>query len=62
MVDNLEVANLAEIISSSDEDTALFVECKIALNAYLKELVASRVRSVADIIAFNNKHQKLVSK
>ncbi|XP_062019474.1 probable amidase At4g34880 [Rosa rugosa] len=36
-----------------------YIECKITLNAYLKELVASPVRSLADVIAFNNKHQKL---
>ncbi|KAL6211928.1 hypothetical protein ACLB2K_017151 [Fragaria x ananassa] len=59
LVDNLEVANRTEIYSSSDENNALSVECKISLNAYLKELVASPVRSLADVIAFNNKHQKL---
>ncbi|XP_004289847.1 PREDICTED: putative amidase C869.01-like [Fragaria vesca subsp. vesca] len=59
LVDNLEVANWTAIYSSSDEINALSVECKISLNAYLKELVASPVRSLADVIAFNNKHQKL---
>ncbi|XP_050363447.1 probable amidase At4g34880 [Argentina anserina] len=58
LVDNLKVANFSEIYFSNDEDIALSVECKISLNAYLKELVASPVRSLADVIAFNNKHRK----
>lgn len=63
MVDNLEIPHLTEIYSdTSGEDIALSVEFKISLNAYLKELVASPVRSLADAIAFNNKHKKLVSK
>lgn len=37
-------------------------EFKIALNSYLKDLVVSPVRSLADIIAFNNKFADLVSK
>ncbi|XP_024162234.1 probable amidase At4g34880 [Rosa chinensis] len=59
LVDNLKIANLTEICSSNDEYNALYIEFKISLNAYLKELVASPVRSLADAIAFNNKHQKL---
>ncbi|CBI37907.3 unnamed protein product, partial [Vitis vinifera] len=34
-------------------------EFKISLNAYLKELVASPVRTLADVIAFNNKFSHL---
>ncbi|KAK9941641.1 hypothetical protein M0R45_007343 [Rubus argutus] len=60
LVDNLEIPHLTEIYSdASGEDIALSVEFKISLNAYLKELVASPVRSLADVIAFNNKHKKL---
>lgn len=44
------------------EDTALFAEFKISLNDYLKELVSSPVRSLADVIAFNKKFADLVSK
>ena len=63
MVDNLEIPHLTEIYSdASGEGIAMSVEFKISLNAYLKELVASPVRSLADVIAFNNKHKKLVSK
>nr|XP_023912004.1 probable amidase At4g34880 isoform X2 [Quercus suber] len=46
-------------LRSSDEGTALAAEFKIYINAYLKELVASPVRSLADLIAFNKKNSKL---
>jgi hypothetical protein len=61
LVDNLKIANLAEYYSSSGENTALIAEFKIALNAYLSELVSSPIRSLADAIAFNEKNPKLVS-
>ncbi|KAK6915947.1 Amidase signature domain [Dillenia turbinata] len=61
LVDNLTIANIDEILSlgASSEETAMLAEFKLALNAYLKELVTSPVRSLADIIAFNNKFSKL---
>lgn len=62
MVDNLEIAHFDEIYNGSSEDIALSAEFKIYLNTYLKNLVASPVRSLADVIAFNNKNSKLVSK
>lgn len=64
MVDHLEIANLDKIVFNigSDEQTALSAEFKISLNTYLKDLVASPVRSLADVIAYNNKNSKLVSK
>lgn len=43
------------------EDIALAAEFKIALNAYLKHLVTSPVRSLSEVIAFNNKFSELVS-
>ncbi|KAI3446224.1 hypothetical protein Pfo_002889 [Paulownia fortunei] len=57
LVDNLEIANIDTILNStlSGEATALLAEFKISLNAYMKELVASSVRSLADVIAFNQK-------
>ncbi|XP_077231336.1 putative amidase At4g34880 [Tasmannia lanceolata] len=57
LVDNIEIANVDIIVNStaSGEATALVAEFKISLNAYLLELVRSPVRSLADIIAFNNK-------
>ncbi|PIA32727.1 hypothetical protein AQUCO_04400134v1 [Aquilegia coerulea] len=61
LVDNLNISNLDIILDSSmsGELTALAIEFKVALNAYLKELVASPVRSLADVIAFNNKFSDL---
>ena len=46
---------------ASGEETALLAEFKISLNAYLRELVSSPVRTMADVIAFNNKNPELVS-
>ena len=60
MVDHLKIANILEYGNSS-EQTALEIEFKIALNTYLKGLVTSSVRTLADVIAFNNKNSKLVS-
>ncbi|KAK4437668.1 putative amidase [Sesamum alatum] len=61
LVDNLEIANIDTILNStlSGEATALLAEFKISLNAYLKELTASPVRSLAEIIAFNQKFSDL---
>jgi amidase len=61
LVDNLKIANLHEYYTSSSENTAMLAEFKISLNAYLSELVASPIRSLADAIAFNKKNAKLVS-
>ncbi|KAI3728915.1 hypothetical protein L6452_17560 [Arctium lappa] len=60
LVENLEVDNFSQIGSMFIGETiALVAEFKIALNAYLKELVASPVRSLADVIAFNKKFADL---
>lgn len=61
MVDNLEIAGIDVIYGGSGEGEALGAEFKISLNAYLTELVASPIRTLADAIAFNNKHSDLVS-
>lgn len=61
MVDHLKIDNIDEIFSDSSESIALDFEFKLSLNAYLKDLVASPVRSLADVIAYNKKHPKLVS-
>lgn len=63
MVDHLEIANIDVILNSfsSGEVTALVAEFKLSLNAYLKDLVASPVQSLADVIAFNKKFSDLVS-
>ncbi|KAA8545213.1 hypothetical protein F0562_019997 [Nyssa sinensis] len=61
LVDHLEIANIEVILNSSasGEATALLAEFKLSLNAYLKDLVASPVRSLADVIAFNQKFSDL---
>ena len=62
LVDNLEIANIHAILNvGTSEWTALMIEFKQALNKYLKELVASPVRTLADVIAFNKKFSDLVS-
>ncbi|KAK1423637.1 hypothetical protein QVD17_18943 [Tagetes erecta] len=60
LIENLEITNFKSIISMFNGETlALEAEFKLALNAYLKQLVASPVRSLADVIAFNKKHAGL---
>ncbi|XP_057510984.1 probable amidase At4g34880 [Actinidia eriantha] len=60
LVDHLEIDNIEEILNSeSGEEVALKAEFKLSLNAYLKDLVASPVRSLADVIAFNQKNADL---
>ncbi|KAL4319072.1 hypothetical protein GQ457_18G018580 [Hibiscus cannabinus] len=44
------------------EGLAMTAEFKLAINSYLKELVASPVQSLKDLIAFNNKYLKAVRK
>ncbi|XP_043715006.1 probable amidase At4g34880 isoform X1 [Telopea speciosissima] len=58
LVDNLEIANISSILdhSRSGEQMTMLAEFKIALNSYLSDLVTSPVRSLADIIAFNENH------
>ncbi|XP_022762112.1 putative amidase C869.01 [Durio zibethinus] len=61
VVDNLQIANIDVILNftASGEAVATLAEFKLSLNAYLEELVASPVRSLADIIAFNLKFPDL---
>ena len=59
LVDNLKIANVGRMHSC--EQTALAAEIKICINEYLKELEASPIRSLADVIAFNKKNSDLVS-
>lgn len=62
LVDGLEIPNLEAIVSMhGGEEIALRAELKLSLNAYLKDLVTSPVRSLADVIAFNEKFSDLVS-
>ncbi|KAH0463440.1 hypothetical protein IEQ34_008022 [Dendrobium chrysotoxum] len=59
LVDNLEISNVSIILDpfKSGEEAALLAEFKLSLNAYLSELEISTVRSLADIITFNNEHK-----
>ncbi|XP_027191798.1 probable amidase At4g34880 isoform X2 [Cicer arietinum] len=59
LVDNLKIENIDEIMSDGSEEIALSFEFKLSLNSYLKDLVASPVKSLADVIAFNEKNSKL---
>ncbi|KAF5727833.1 putative amidase [Tripterygium wilfordii] len=61
VVEYLEIANIDVIFNStlSGEEVALLAEFKIHLNAYLRELVVSPVRSLAKIIAFNENNSDL---
>ncbi|XP_016506258.2 putative amidase At4g34880 [Nicotiana tabacum] len=61
LVDNVNIVNLETILdfNLSGEASAVLAEMKIALNAYLQELVDSPVRSLADIIIFNQKNSEL---
>ena len=52
MADHLEIANIDVILSFSEEDAALEAEFKISVTP---------VRTLADVIAFNNKFSHLVS-
>ncbi|KAF7134914.1 hypothetical protein RHSIM_Rhsim08G0183700 [Rhododendron simsii] len=60
LVDGLEIPSLEAIFSMlGGEQIALQAEFKLSLNAYLKDLVTSPVRSLADVIAFNEKFSDL---
>ncbi|PWA51691.1 amidase family protein [Artemisia annua] len=60
LIENLEINNFSHIISLfKGESLLLSAEFKIAINDYLKELVDSPVRSLADVITFNNKFANL---
>ncbi|KEH20626.1 putative asparaginyl-tRNA synthase (glutamine-hydrolyzing) [Medicago truncatula] len=59
LIDNLKIDNIVEIYTDQSEEIALSFEFKLSLNKYLKDLVASPVKSLADVIAFNKKHPKL---
>lgn len=62
MIENFEIENLAVIKNAtvSGELVALAAEFKLSLNAYLSDLSFSPVRSLAEIIAFNNAHPEEV--
>lgn len=61
-MDNLEISNISEIMNPhhSGEITAMLADFKHSIDEYLKELESSPVKSLADIIAFNEKNSELV--
>ncbi|XP_057752801.1 probable amidase At4g34880 [Arachis stenosperma] len=61
VVDNLQITNINDIlnVTKSGEAVALAAEFKLSLNSYLKNLEVSPVRSLADVIAFNQKNADL---
>ena len=63
VIANLGIADLDVIQNAtvSGELAVLAAEFKISLNAYLSDLSFSPVRSLADIIQFNNAHPDEVS-
>nr|CAB3499892.1 unnamed protein product [Digitaria exilis] len=58
LVDNLEIPSMNVINDAvqSGERALMLAEFKLSLNSYLSELATSPVRSLSDIINFNNKH------
>ena len=58
MVEDLDIANLSVILDSlnNGQEIALAAEFKLSLNAYLSGLSYSPVRTLAEIIAFNDAH------
>ena len=63
VIENIDIADLDVIQNAtvSGELAVLAAEFKISLNAYLSDLSFSPVRSLADIIQFNNAHPDEVS-
>ncbi|KAK0581532.1 hypothetical protein LWI29_014858 [Acer saccharum] len=60
-LDNLKIVGIDAILTPlvSGEVKAMYTDLKLDLNKYLEGLVVSPVRSLADVIEFNNKFAKL---
>jgi amidase len=56
IIDPADIPTAQQIAASKSELTVLLFEFKAGLNRYLAELISSPVRTLADIIAFNNEH------
>lgn len=63
IIDNLEISNVDLILDpfQSGEMVALLAELKHSLTVYLQGLTTSPVRSLADIIVFNENHSEMES-
>ncbi|KAJ4778707.1 Glutamyl-tRNA(Gln) amidotransferase subunit A [Rhynchospora pubera] len=60
LIDNPQIVNTSVILdyNQSGEELATVAEFKVALNNYLSQLTSSPVRSLSDVISFNEKHKK----
>jgi amidase len=58
IIDPANVPTAKQMSASEDELTVLLYEFKADLNRYLAGLKSSRVRSLKDVIAFNEKHRQ----
>ena len=56
IIDPANIPTAKQMAESKNEGTVLLFELKADLNAYLAELVSSPVRTLAEIIAFNEAH------
>ncbi|MEO6892856.1 MAG: amidase [Ktedonobacteraceae bacterium] len=56
IIDPADIPTAQQMSASEAEMTVLLYECKADLNAYLAELLETPVRTLADIIAFNDAH------
>ncbi|KAK9165171.1 hypothetical protein Scep_000362 [Stephania cephalantha] len=56
IIDGVEIANFLKIMQGDDEFLAMLYEFKVELNDYLSKLVESPVRTLADVIAYNETH------
>jgi hypothetical protein len=63
VIEYLDIANLSDILDTlnNGQQIALPAELKLSLNAYLSDLSYSPVRSLAEVIAFNDAHPVEVS-
>lgn len=56
IIDPADIATAKQMSESRSEETVFLFELKADLNAYLAELISSPVRTLAEIIAFNQEH------
>jgi amidase len=56
IVDPADIPHAREMADSKNEETVLLFELKADLNTYLADLESSPVRTLAEIIAFNEAH------
>ena len=56
IIDPADIPTAKEMSTSTVETTVLLFDFKADVNKYLSELISSPVRTLADLIAFNNAH------